>query len=163
MAKWLAKANDDVLSHCRCAHAIAAGPTQLDCPWCGCGWLISCVQCRKAFTFAEVVEVDRTYRDLCAADFRSQGIEIDEGELIDAAGWMADAVAPLQLGERVVYLDGVYFLVDECDVQFDGAFATHDLVRMPHAEALESSGVLNETLGKSRYWLERERPDRHDD
>jgi hypothetical protein len=162
VTKWLAKANDDVLSHCRCDHAIAAGPGQLDCPWCGCGWLISCVHCRKAFTFAEVVDVDRTYRELCTADFGSKGIELDEADLNDAAAWMADAVASLRLGEIVVYLDGVYFPLEERDVQFDGAFAAHDLPRLPHAEAIARPGVLLEKLGDKRYWYDREHPHRGD-
>ena len=55
MVKYIAKANNDVLSHCQCADTLAAGPAQLDCPWCGCGWLFSCIKCRKAFTFGRVV------------------------------------------------------------------------------------------------------------
>jgi hypothetical protein len=163
VTKWLAKANDDVLSHCHCVHPIAAGPGQLDCPWCGCGWLISCVQCNKVFTFAEVVDVDRTYRDLCVADFRSKGFEFDEADVAHAAAWMADAVAPLALGEIVVYLDGVYFPLDERDVMFAGVFAAHDLPRLPHAEAVAAPALLVETLGNARYWIDRGLPDRNDE
>lgn len=54
--KFFFKADDDVLSHCTCTDAPAQSSSQLDCPWCGCGWLISCATCGKAFTFAEVRE-----------------------------------------------------------------------------------------------------------
>jgi hypothetical protein len=60
---YLAKANDDLVSHCRCARpdALISSPCQMDCPWCGCGWLFICSRCRKAFTFAQAVEVNETW------------------------------------------------------------------------------------------------------
>src|SRR5262249_18861030 len=52
---YLRKANNDLVSHCACAQAdaLVTAPSQMDCPWCGCGWLFICSRCRKAFTFAE--------------------------------------------------------------------------------------------------------------
>ncbi len=58
MPKFLFKANDDVLSYCSCVGEPAMSTGQLDCPWCGCGWLISCAKCGKAFTYAVVRETD---------------------------------------------------------------------------------------------------------
>src|SRR5262249_32220662 len=60
---YLRKANDDLVSHCGCdkADALVSSPCQMDCPWCGCGWLFGCSRCRKAFTFAEAVEVDESW------------------------------------------------------------------------------------------------------
>jgi hypothetical protein len=52
---YLCKDNDDLISHCTCREALVAPPGQADCPWCGCGWLFSCLSCRKAFTFARAV------------------------------------------------------------------------------------------------------------
>ena len=68
MVTYITKANDNVLSHCTCKGVIASGPAQMDCPWCGCGWLITCMNCRKAFTFARVIELDSTYEDIAAED-----------------------------------------------------------------------------------------------
>src|SRR6266566_1407987 len=55
---YLRKANDNLVSHCKCDEAYISAPSQMDCPWCGCGWLFTCSHCRKAFTFAEAVEGD---------------------------------------------------------------------------------------------------------
>jgi hypothetical protein len=111
MVKYITKANNDVLSHCQCDNEIAAGPSQLDCPWCGCGWLISCMKCRKAFTFARVVDVDRSYADIVREDFANRGETVGEDEIEHGAEWMAGAMADLTVGDTVVYLDGSYLPV----------------------------------------------------
>ncbi len=36
---YLVKANDDLVSHCRCERTFIGAPSQIDCPWCGCGWV----------------------------------------------------------------------------------------------------------------------------
>lgn len=65
MAKhlYLRKANDGFVSHCKCdkADALISSPSQMDCPWCGCGWLFICSRCCKAFTFVEAVQVDESW------------------------------------------------------------------------------------------------------
>lgn len=160
MAKHLVKANDDVLSHCKCAASLAAGPGQLDCPWCGCGWLISCMDCRKAFTFARVTEVDMTYRDLAARDLAARGFDADEEDVAEWAKWLEEALAPLPIGAIVVYLDGHYLPVDARDIDIEGDFAAHQFAQLPHALALDDPSQLRATLGNTGYWLERELPDR---
>ena len=72
------KANDEVLSFCACQQPLVALPGQLDCPWCGCGWLASCIECRKAFTFAKVVDVDLTYEQIVRRDAINRGAIIAE-------------------------------------------------------------------------------------
>lgn len=57
---YLVKKNDDVISHCKCEESFVGEEGQLDCPWCGCGWLFSCSKCRKAFTFSEAAEIEKT-------------------------------------------------------------------------------------------------------
>ena len=163
MAKWLAKANDDILSFCTCTSPLASGPGQLDCPWCGCGWLISCIDCRKPFVFAQVAEIDRTYQDIVRMDFKSRGYEPDPETIENCALWMAEAVAELQLGEIVVYLDGCYFPVHQQAIEFEGDYAFHQFDRLPHAMALETTDALRNMLGEKSYWFDRERPDRQDD
>ncbi|RYZ15133.1 MAG: hypothetical protein EON61_01070 [Alphaproteobacteria bacterium] len=156
MTKYIAKSSNDVLSHCTCEGEIAAGPAQLDCPWCGCGWLISCMECRKAFTFARVIDIDRTYEDIVREDFSRRDVEASEDDIQESAEWMAEAFADLTVGDIVVYLDGAYLSVDTTNFTYDGWFAQHDFDRLPHAVALEQPNALNETLGDKEYWLERE-------
>jgi hypothetical protein len=105
MIKLLAKANDDVLSHCQCSASLASLPGQLDCPWCGCGWLISCTHCRQAFTYARVVEVDTEYTTYIQEDRRRDGYSDDDdpAELRDSAAWLEEALADIPVGATVVY------------------------------------------------------------
>ena len=161
MVKWFAKANDEVLSHCRCEGALAATTGQLDCPWCGCGWLISCMDCRKAFTFAKIVEVDSTYEQLLAADWRKRGHTGEQpSDTPKFAAWMEAALAQFPVGATIVYLDGDYLSVDSTDVEFEGIYARHSLERLPHAISRERPGYLREVLGDAAYWQDREIPDR---
>ena len=156
MVKYIAKANNDVLSHCQCADALAAGPAQLDCPWCGCGWLFSCIKCRKAFTFGRVVDVDRTYTAIVHEDFTNRGVSAEDEDIEHGAEWMAGALADLSIGDIVVYLDGSYLPLDTENFAYDGWHAQHDFDRLPHAIALEQPNALRETLGVREYWDERE-------
>ncbi|HJN76044.1 MAG TPA: hypothetical protein QGF58_19085 [Myxococcota bacterium] len=52
MTRFLIKDSDDLLSFCKCDTGLVGVPGQLDCPWCGCGWMLSCIDCRKSFVFA---------------------------------------------------------------------------------------------------------------
>src|SRR5579863_879047 len=65
---YLAKANNDLISRCTCDRTFIGAPSQMDCPWCGCGWLFLCPKCRKAFTFAQAEEVDLTWEQLAHND-----------------------------------------------------------------------------------------------
>lgn len=159
MVKYIAKANNDVLSHCACTNALAAGPAQLDCPWCGCGWLISCMKCRKAFTFGRIVDVDRSYADIVREDFAGRGVSADAEDIEHGAQWMEEALADLGVGDIVVYLDGAYLPVDTANFAYDGWYAQHDFDRLPHAVALEQPNALRETLGDKAYWDERKLED----
>jgi hypothetical protein len=70
---YLQKANDDFVSHCRChrGDALISSPAQMDCPWCGCGWLFTCGVCRKAFAFAEGVEINESWEETAERDVRA--------------------------------------------------------------------------------------------
>ena len=160
MARIIAKANDEAISFCECEDAVAAYPGQLDCPWCGCGWLFSCLRCQKAFTFGRVVETDRSLRELVETDCRTRGLDLTEDlveEWIDYFAWATQIPAP---GDEVIYLDGYVMGVETEDVEFTGWYATHHLARLPHAE--RTRAALESAFGASPYWTERERPDRDD-
>lgn len=97
--KFFFKANDDVLSHCGCDGAPAMSTGQLDCPWCGCGWLIGCAQCGKSFTFAEVRETDIPLIELGRREAITRGLTtITEEEIADWAEGMADALDQFEVG-----------------------------------------------------------------
>lgn len=134
---------------------------QMDCPWCGCGWLISCSKCAKAFTLAEVRETDLSFEELGRREVDRRGLlDISEDEIKDWAAGMADVLEPFAVGDIVVYLDGSYFNIYAEKINFDGYFASHDFDRLPHAKALENPTILLEILGGVDYWTDRELPDR---
>lgn len=159
--KFFFKANDDVLSFCTCVDAPAASTSQLDCPWCGCGWMIPCSQCGKSFIFAEVRETDIPLIELGRREVAMRGLTtVSEQEIEEWAEGMAETLDYFEVGDIVVYLDGAYWTVDSTDVEFDGYYASHKLARLPHAEALADPPLLDRVLGDKQYWFDRERPDR---
>jgi hypothetical protein len=161
MPKFLFKANDDVLSHCTCDWEPAMSTGQLDCPWCGCGWLISCSRCKRSYTFAVVRETDVSLFELGRREAAARGLgPVAADDIQMWADAMSEALDVFQPGDIVVYLDGSYWSLDATSIAFDGYFASHTLERLPHAEALTDRPRLRAVLGDRSYWLDRERPDR---
>lgn len=161
MIKYVAKANDDVLSHCTCESPLAAVPGQLDCPWCGCGWLICCAECGRAFVYGRIVETNDTYESLVAADYKRRGFKtITDDDIKNDAAMLAELLEPFDVGETVVYLDGLFFRLHERDLAFTGIFSKHDFGELPHAVAVREPTYLRSVLGNRTYWFDRERPDR---
>ena len=162
MPKFFFKKNDKVLSYCQCVNEPANSSIQLDCPWCGCGWLFTCSKCQKAFTFAEVRETDQSLLELGRRDLTAR-CPVSENEIAAWAQAMSEVLDCFKLGDTVIYLDGSYWTVDATDVEFTGDFAAHKLAYLPHAEALSEPSRLQTVLGNKDYWLSRERPDREYD
>lgn len=159
--KFLFKANDDVLSFCQCENEPAMSSGQLDCPWCGCGWMIACSRCTKSFVFAEVRATHIPLMELGRREVAARGLTtVTEPEIAEWAQGMARMLDKFEVGDIVVYLDGWYWRVDSTDLAFDGDYASHRLDRLPHAEALEDPARLRAILGDQQYWLDRELPDR---
>jgi len=157
---YLKKANDDVISFCSCGDGRAAFPDQMDCPWCGCGWLFSCITCRKAFTFAEGVEIEGTWEDLARADIRSMWKKEPEDE--DVTSWvegMKEIMADVEPGKRYVIIDGHVIPADAPNVKFDGWHARHDFTGLPQVKALTDKSALDVQLGDRRYWTENALPE----
>lgn len=160
MQKFLFKANDDVLSHCRCVGEPAMSTGQMDCPWCGCGWLISCSNCGRAFTYAVVRETHIPIVELGRREVVRRGLDsVTDQEVQEWADAMAAEFERFDSGQIVVYLDGHYWPLDARDVAFNGYFARHDLKVLPHAEALERPGALSDLLSDKAYWFERQLSD----
>jgi hypothetical protein len=158
---WLEKSRTDVCCHCRCKQGLVGAPGQLDCPWCGCGWLFTCIKCRKAFTFARPVRIDRTVEDLAEADWRAMFKKApSKKDLKEWAQMLREFVGDLDEDEEYVYLDGVVIPVSATNFEFKGLFARHKLKRPPQVLALKRPDVLRTTLENVEYWTSRELPNR---
>ena len=88
---------------------------------------------------------------------------LSDQDIADWVAWMSEAFEPFADGDVVVYLDGHYLKAGATDIEIEGYFALHRLPVLPHAQALADPPLLDRVLGDKRYWLDRERPDRHDE
>ena len=150
---YLEKDGNQVVSHCACESELIASPRQMDCPWCGCGWLFSCIECRKAFTFARAVEVEHSWEELAVRDLRGRcGQEPAAKEVAEWVRLMQGMLADVELGRRYVYFDGAFVPADLRGVTLDGWFAFHDLDLLPHVEATLESKWIDDVLGSAEYW-----------
>jgi len=128
--KFLFKANNDILSFCQCENEPAMSAGQLDCPWCGCGWMIACSKCTKSFIFAEVRETDIPLIELGRREAAARGFKtVTDEDIAEWAEGMAEVLDNFEVGDVVVYLDGSYWTIDSTDVEFDGFYASHKLAR----------------------------------
>ena len=156
---YLVKDNDDLVSHCRCKNAFITFPPQMDCPWCGCGWLFTCTDCRKAFTFARGVEVDETWEGIAARDLKCRsGRDAAADELREWVDAMKVILKGIRVGGRYVILDGWIIDVDAESVGIEGWHSVHQLPFVPQVKALKDQVVLRDILANERYWVERRVP-----
>lgn len=158
MINLIAKANNDVISWCRCSSALAGLPGQLGCPWCGCGWLLNCTTCDKSFTYGRIVRVEYSYADFVRADMRSKGYEATDIDIKSDADLYHEMLSDFRHGDEVIYFDGCFFRVEETDVKFEGLFANHQFSQLPHFEAKLNPSILRTILGDKKYWIDREHP-----
>jgi hypothetical protein len=132
---------------------MAAAPVQMDCPWCGCGWLFTCLNCRKQFTFARGVEVEESLDELAQLDLEARrGTDL---ELTDAAGWvrwMGTLLKAVEVGREYVYLDGFFIDTETVPLKFDGWHSRHDLPWLPQVQAVDDATVIADTVGSEEYW-----------
>ena len=150
---YLKRANDDLLSHCRCPHALITFPPQMDCPWCGCGWLFTCIECRKAFTFAEGIMLNESWEETGSCDLRNQlKREPSEQDVSLWVGAMKELLADVQVGQLYVYLDGLVIPTTASSLAFSGWHARHDLPFVPQVRALGDRSTLNSILTNRAYW-----------
>lgn len=160
---WLARSRSDVCCHCTCKQGLVGIPGQMDCPWCGCGWLLSCIKCRKAFTFAKPVRVEQSAEELAEADFRAMfKRKPSKKEVAEWAGSLLEFFGDLEEGLEYCYLDGALIPTNETEIKFEGLFAKHSLKKLPQVLALTKPGILETTLASPEYWTSRERPNRDD-
>lgn len=158
----LKKASEDGVCFCTCKEGLVGVPNQLDCPWCGCGWLFCCVTCGKAFTFATPVEVDADLTELVRQDYLRRGYEEDElAELVEpGVEYLTDMYEDLEPGHEYVYLDGAIIdTATEPPIQFEGFAAAHDLAAIPHLAARQDPSQFDATVGDPEYWESRALPE----
>jgi hypothetical protein len=154
---YLVKANNDLISHCACAHAFVGAPVQMDCPWCGCGWLFLCPTCRKVFTFARAEEVELTWEELAHKDLDGKWDDhpVRAKEIREWISLMKILLKDLKVGKDYVYIDGWVFPTDSRKLRFEGWHAIHDLDRVPQSAALKDRSLLDRTLDREDYWESR--------
>ncbi len=166
---YLKKANDQLVCHCTCADAPITFPPQMDCPWCGCGWLFCCANCRKAFTFAVAVELNESWEETARRDLNGRGPGFDAPTEDDIAAWveaMQEMCKEIEPGEEYVYLDGWFIPTATDEIEIEGMHSFHELTCVPQVEALTDKSVIEEILSNQEYWTENEVPpddDEHGD
>ena len=125
----------------------------MDCPWCGCGWLFTCIECRTAFTFAEAITVNESWQETAARDLRKgwkrEPSEQDISQWVEA---MTELLADVQVGKRYVYLDGIFIPTTATSVRFAGWHSRHDLQFVPQVEAVTDQSIMSPILANEAYW-----------
>lgn len=150
---YLAKANNDLVCLCNCAEATIASPMQMDCPWCGCGWLFICSGCRKAFTFARAVEVRESWQDTAEQVIRTMyRREPEQGEAEQWIDFMKILLKGVRLGQEYVYLDGWVIPASAHAVRMEGWHSNHDLPYVPQVAAMDDPTVSERVLSNRNYW-----------
>jgi hypothetical protein len=150
---YLTKANNDLVSFCKCDSALITSPPQADCPWCGCGWLFTCINCRKAFTFATAIETDRSWEDLSRADLRGE-LQVDPSadQIAEWISFMKSYIGDAIVGATYVAFDGRLIATTQTHIEFDGWHATHKLDFVPQVAAMNDASIRNRILNSEEYW-----------
>jgi hypothetical protein len=150
---YLVKANDDLVSRCKCGDGRVSFPPQMDCPWCGCGWLFTCIMCRKAFTFARAVEIDATWDDLARQDLRTtRKREPMDHDVNRWMGAMQELLQAIEVGKQYVCFDGHIIATDAKGVRINGWHRQHDLSFVPQIKALTDPTIDQTILSSRAYW-----------
>ncbi len=152
---YLAKANNELVCHCECDVALATFPPQMDCPWCGCGWLFTCITCRKAFTFAKAVVVPESLEELARRDLEGM-LQEEPGEehIQEWLGIMRELLEDVEEGEEYVYLDGFFVPTSVGEAEIIGWHSHHVLDFIPQVEAMNDDRILDNMLANQDYWFE---------
>jgi hypothetical protein len=125
----------------------------MDCPWCGCGWLFTCITCRKAFTFAVGIEIDATWEQLAREDIRNcWGHRPSKKDITEWIAAMREILANVKDGKEYVILDGMVIPTSSKNIEFDGWYAHHKVKSLPQVDALSNAAVLEKRVGNRDYW-----------
>ncbi len=153
---YLVKANNELISQCDCETASIGEPVQMDCPWCGCGWLFICSKCRKPFTFARAEALDITWNQLAHNDLGGKwGRQPTDAEIEEWIDFMKILLKGIRVGKQYVYIDGWVLETDETNLQFEGWYAKHEFANIPQVVALSDKSLIESTIENKNYWEER--------
>ena len=106
--------------------------------------------CRKAFTFAEGVEIEGTWAALAREDIGNEEPSDD-----DVQSWieaMQGILADVRVGVRYVIIDGSVIQADAVNIRFDGWAAHHEFAKVPQVQALAKRAILKQELSNPEYW-----------
>ena len=159
MYKVLEKANDDLISFCKCEEGAYASECQADCPWCGCGWLFTCVRCGMSFAFAKVIETEVSPQQVVQLEYSrrfEREFALDDDDVVEKAVWLNHEIMNLPRGTLCVFVDGKILPLNRINMEFDGRFAHHKFGILPQLAAHGSRSAIMKHLGNIHYWLERE-------
>jgi hypothetical protein len=160
--KWLVKSSEDTICFCECDgdNAIAAPPgwSQMDCPWCGCGWLFTCATCGLAFTYAVCKDAPDLTPARLANDYykRVFGEPCPPERLRVYAGEVVSKLTPLVVGAEYIVLDGQALNTSITAAVFTGEYANHSLAALPHVKYRGDREGLVQAMCRD-YWLARKR------
>jgi hypothetical protein len=158
---YLVKDNNALISHCYCRTARISLPRQLSCPWCGCGWLFSCMECRQAFTFARGEEIDATWTELARLDLGLyQRSEPTVEEIEENTTLLLKLHQGIEVGRRYVYFDGMVVDASAGGIHGEGQHAWHDLDYVPQVAAQSDRTRMKWILENVQYWEENDLPRR---
>lgn len=160
---YLQKSNQDGVCWCSCkvnpetlaGFATIPGLAQGDCPWCGCGWLFSCISCRKAFTFARTTHVDKTPEDIARLDlsgFLDRPLEDSDTSMVISS---VDTLSHLSLDDGAAYaiLDTRPVMLSRGPVRFMGLYGYHDLPELPQLKwKPRLLDTVYNPLATTTYW-----------
>lgn len=151
----LVRSSHERVDSCKCDAGVAGHPSQLSCPWCGCGWLFCCALCGGSFLRARAQRVSHSLEAM-AWDY----LQIWWGEYthprlqaLDIVEWtevVRRLCGDLEEGREYVYLDGFALPTDAGGIDLVGWHSQHDLDRLPH---LEHDETWRKTLENPRWWL----------
>ncbi len=144
---------------CECpAPTPATIGNQFDCPWCGCGWMLSCVACRRGFVFAVAEDRGESIADLVARqaahhaeDFPSVA-PATPAEQAEIASYYEKWYRVLTPGARYVVFDDVIVPVTAPRCYVRGAYGEHRLAYVPQVAAALDQKVLRDVLCAPKYW-----------
>lgn len=152
---YLVRASEQLVCHCKCDPALITFPPQMDCPWCGCGWLFTCTNCRKAFTFARGTVLTETWRATALRDLAGKwGRDPDEMEIEQWIEAMQVILKDVEPGKEYVCLDGWVIPTDDEAVVIDGWHSHHELPFVPQVAALGNPSIMENILSNPEYWRE---------
>jgi hypothetical protein len=116
--------------------------------------LFLCNRCRKAFTFAEGVEIKESWEQTAERTVRAiYQRDPEPGQAAEWTGAMKILLKDIQPGRQYVYFDGWVIPTTAKSVHIIGWHSWHALEFVPQVAALNDPEIRRELLSSREYWL----------